>query len=523
MAYTTLTLEESIEIARDEIRNRIPGADVSRGSDYDIRARVLGTLFFGLQAQGDYLARQALPDTAELEYLERHAAIRGVYRQPAAGATGAVLLVGSDPGPLLQPSGSTLKHADGTRYVLTAPCTVQIATGSGKTVADGTTRSRIIVAPNTTGIVAGNVYNIGGELVAVREVLSLVSAFDVYRLMSTAPVPGEPIVQSSGGVAFVRSLSRGATTNKPVRDVLTLDSPVTLVSAAASVLLMSGGGDAETDDEVRARVIDHTAVPPGAGNVEDYRMWARTTPNVRVGDVFVFPNQRGLGTVDVFPIGVSGARLPSASMLAAVTAQIAAKAPAIVDVLVKSFTYSAQIDVTATLVAGPEYASDFGLTSFTTASGSTTTLINFTGSPVGVIEVGDRVVVQVQIGGLWYAFERPAAIVTASGVVLSSPLPAAPVAGQVVRSGGPLWQLAYAAVLDIFDTLGPGTVAGGIGYVRHPTPVDAFPETLYLSTVVAALKIITGTLNVTVTAPALDTTAALGEILRRGKIDILSA
>jgi uncharacterized phage protein gp47/JayE len=521
MTYSTLTLEQSIDLARNEIRNRIPGADVSRGSDYDILARVLGTMFFGTQAQGEYLSRQALPDTAELTYLERHAAIRGIYRQLAAGSTGSVMLLGTGAGPYVQPVNSVLEHADGTQFELTAPATVYTPTWSGKTLVTGSTRSRVLVAPNTAGMAAGDVVDIGGEKIVIGELVALASAFDTLTPINTTSAPGTAITPASGTIASVRSLSTGATTSKPAVDVLTLAAPTAGISASATVLLLSGAGDQESDDEIRARTLDHTAVPPGGGNVEDFRTWARTTLGVRLGDAFVFPNRRGLGTVDVYPVGIAGARPPSASMLAAVTAQIALKTPALLDVLVKSFTYSAEIDVTVQIVAGAEWASDFGITSYTVSGGSTASRINTSASFIGLAEIGDHVVLQCVIGGLRYAFQRTIASITAAYFDLDSPLPAVPVSGQTIRSGGPLWQTAYDAIVDIFENLGPGSAAGGVGYIRHPAPVDAFPETLYLASIVRAVQSIHGVSNCVVTDPALDTTAALGEILRRGKIDLI--
>lgn len=521
MAYTTLTLDQSIALARDEIRNRIPGADLSEGSDYDVEARVLGTLFFGNQTQGDYLAKQALPDTAELAYLERHAKIRGVYRQPAAGATGLAMLLGTAAGPTVQPINSVLEHADGTQFELTAAATVYTPAWSGKTVVTGSTLSRIIVAPNTTGMAAGDVCDIGGEKVVIGELVPLASAFDVVTPLLVAATPSTAINPSAGIRASVRALTTGATTNKPARDVLTLAAPTAGISASAVVLLLSGGGDQETDDEVRGRVLDHTATPPGAGNVEDFRMWARTTPGVRLGDAFVFPNQRGLGTVDVYPVGISGARAPSPSMLASVKAQITAKMSAFVDLVVKSFSYSSQVPVTVTIVPGPEWQSDFGLTAFTLDAASTTTRVMVTASPVGTVEIGDRVVVQLLIGGIWHGYQREAASVQATYIDLDIALPAAPVAGGSVRSGGPLWQPAYDAIVALFDNLGPGAASGGVDYIRHSSQVDAFPETLYRASIMRVIQSLTGVLNTVVTDPVADTTASLGEILQRGKIDIL--
>jgi uncharacterized phage protein gp47/JayE len=66
----------------------------------------------------DWIARQAMVDTAELEHLNRHASIYQINRKAAEFASGTVALVGNDGAEI--PEGTLLQRADGMRYLTTA-------------------------------------------------------------------------------------------------------------------------------------------------------------------------------------------------------------------------------------------------------------------------------------------------------------------------------------------------------------------------------------------------------------------
>lgn len=70
----------------------------------------------------DWISKQAIPWTAEDEFLEGWAALRGVYRQPAAKTTGSATWTVSSSG-LSVPSGAALTRADGAQFVTTAAST----------------------------------------------------------------------------------------------------------------------------------------------------------------------------------------------------------------------------------------------------------------------------------------------------------------------------------------------------------------------------------------------------------------
>jgi uncharacterized phage protein gp47/JayE len=62
----------------------------------------------------DWVARQVMPDTADADQLDRHAALWGVARRPAAASTGLVRMTGTS-GALI-PAGTEMRRSDGMVY-----------------------------------------------------------------------------------------------------------------------------------------------------------------------------------------------------------------------------------------------------------------------------------------------------------------------------------------------------------------------------------------------------------------------
>jgi uncharacterized phage protein gp47/JayE len=120
-------------------------------------------------------------------------------------------------------------------------------------------------------------------------------------------------------VAAIAGAAGTAQDNTPV----TLTNAPDGIQANAVLVTMPGGVDAETSDELLARLLDVIRNPPAGGNAADYRRWAMNTPGVT--NAIVYPLRRGLGTVDVCI--VSGTGLPSADTIAAVQANIEAVRP----------------------------------------------------------------------------------------------------------------------------------------------------------------------------------------------------
>ena len=115
MPFTRPTLDELHQRIKADIQAHLPGADVElRRGNLGVLAKVHAGAQHTIYG---YLVRQALqlmPDTAEAEFLERHAGIWGVDRKPAAKAQGQVRFTGTD-GAVI-PAGTELRRSDDRRF-----------------------------------------------------------------------------------------------------------------------------------------------------------------------------------------------------------------------------------------------------------------------------------------------------------------------------------------------------------------------------------------------------------------------
>jgi uncharacterized phage protein gp47/JayE len=124
MPFLRPTLSELIARARADYDARLEGADsrLSR-SVLDVMARVHPGATSGLYGFLDFISRQILPDTAEAEYLARHAANWGLNRKGATSASGTVTVAVAD-GVIAIPAGAWLVRTDGARFASTADATI---------------------------------------------------------------------------------------------------------------------------------------------------------------------------------------------------------------------------------------------------------------------------------------------------------------------------------------------------------------------------------------------------------------
>ncbi len=123
MPFNRPSLPDLIARIQADIEARIAGAAPSlRRSVLGVIARALAGVTHGLHGHLDWVSRQILPDTAEHDYLIRHAAWRGITPLPAAAAVGQAQALGVD-GSVI-PVGTLYLRADGLRYLTTSEATV---------------------------------------------------------------------------------------------------------------------------------------------------------------------------------------------------------------------------------------------------------------------------------------------------------------------------------------------------------------------------------------------------------------
>ena len=66
------------------------GMELHEGCDLSVRLYALAAQVYALEVQADWACRQAFPQTAQGEYLDRHAQLRGLERKEAVPAEGTV-------------------------------------------------------------------------------------------------------------------------------------------------------------------------------------------------------------------------------------------------------------------------------------------------------------------------------------------------------------------------------------------------------------------------------------------------
>lgn len=68
------------------------GLEPRGGTDLSARMYALAAQVYGLYVQAEWVVRQAFPQTAQGEYLDQHAQLRGLTRKPAVQAEGVCAL-----------------------------------------------------------------------------------------------------------------------------------------------------------------------------------------------------------------------------------------------------------------------------------------------------------------------------------------------------------------------------------------------------------------------------------------------
>lgn len=526
MPLSTRTIDEWRDRFRAIIRGLITGADTSRGKEYYATAGLLGQLAHAAQGQALYVLRQILPSTAEDEWVVRHGEEHDLDPQPASKATGKVRMLGS--AALTQPSGSALQAADGTAYTTTEAATMTLAAFTGKTVGTGSSRRRLVVLPDTSGMSVDEVFTVAlpdasVAQCAIKGIISSASMIDLYEALDDVPADGTALTPATGAVVEVEADEAGAQGTKSQGETLTLASPTSGITAATRLIECSGGADAETAEELKARVTARLRTPPAAGNLEHIRQLARTS-GVRVADAFVYPGIRGLGTVDVVLWGLPGARIVSTVDVATVQAYLDERLHWADDIVVRACAVADDPDLTITVDPHqgfrPDWSGSFEISS------ATTTRLTFTTTISGRIEIGDRVLVPIQVGGRWRLFEREATAIGSNYIDVDA-LPVAPVVGEDVYPGGPSSAALITAVESYFDQLGPGFYAVDVGvqfegyFHRHPAPSETAPAAARAAGIVDAAMGVAGTANVTVDISWTDVVPPPLELVQLGKLTLL--
>lgn len=135
MPFQRPNLPELIEQKETDIEARLPGADARmRRSNLNVLARVQAAGDHGLYGFIEWISKQMLPDTAEAEFLDRHAKVWGITRTAASFASGNVTFAGTNGTTI--PAGTKLKRSNDTIYTMPNEALIGSATVTTAVFAD---------------------------------------------------------------------------------------------------------------------------------------------------------------------------------------------------------------------------------------------------------------------------------------------------------------------------------------------------------------------------------------------------
>ncbi len=143
--------------------------------------------------------------------------------------------------------------------------------------------------------IASGTVSFSGTSGAILPAGSAVARSDgtLYRTLADATVGANSTLNVS-----VQALNPGASGNTPAGVPMILGNAVSGIMAQGVAVLITGGSDAERDDDLRDRMLAAFAAPAQGGAKNDYLTWARAVPGVT--RAWCKPGGAGAGTVVVY-------------------------------------------------------------------------------------------------------------------------------------------------------------------------------------------------------------------------------
>lgn len=484
------TRDELVERARNLLRTRRRGIDLTRFSDWDLWAHILGALAWAEQKRAEGLLLLLDPRRAYGAFLETFAADAGVGRDltevstAATYAKGQVILLATPGSPaLVQPAGTVLRHRDGTEYTLDANATTSAV--ANKTLYAGhlSTRRRIYqghLGGGATSTAPGEIYlaSATAELCAVKSADNRIDLtrylVDWFNPLDRDPALHDTFAQKQGVVASVTAKKPGRHGNKEPKDRLTVVSPTSGVLAEAYVVTLDGGADAMTPAELQAAIGSVTRERAPVGTLEDVRKVALRCPGVSLGECFVAPALDGIATYALLPVHSEGGYVGAADRTALAEHVAARFSP--VDRFSAVSLYEAvdtRIDVLNVQVA-ENYKPDWQLPDESDIGALITgsTIDTVTVDVPLALAVGDRVIITERDTSPYLVVRRVTDVMTIGPsehtLTLDAPLPFPPTAGQAfLTPGGALAESILNTLYGAYAAQAPST---GDGQVRTPSP-----------------------------------------------------
>lgn len=228
MAFPLRSIDQISRAIRGDLRRELPGTDATIWPNtLAVFSKVVAMAHHLIELRAKWIYEQIFATTATVRHLERHAFEYGLARKPASRAAGFIETVGA--ANTIYPAGISYL-AGGLRYIV-----------SSDARSDDAGTVFFLVHCETAGL-AGN--RAGGA------VMTLIDPALQPTLAATATVVE---ADEGGGVSSGETPMAGG---------------------------IGGGADVESDDALRARVLDRKRRPPQGGAESDYEQFALAVPGV---------------------------------------------------------------------------------------------------------------------------------------------------------------------------------------------------------------------------------------------------
>jgi len=249
----------------------------------------------------DQLEKELFPQTASGEYLERWAHYEALTRNPATSSSGLITITGLGTIDI----NTELTSEDGNIYttdeeiILTNQNSALSSLTRSGSVVTGTTASSHYLASNQTVTISNateDEYNGDFQITVLSETTFTYNIDDT----PSSPATGSPNVSFNGGSVNVTSQDQGLDLNIDSGGKLILSSPIVGVDTNCYVQYtkISGGTDAETDEDLLVRVMQSRSNPVANFNSAAIEKIVRTIPGVtRVWIQHTTPN---IGDVTIY-------------------------------------------------------------------------------------------------------------------------------------------------------------------------------------------------------------------------------
>lgn len=173
MSFSVPTFEEIRNQYLQAVLNQNPAAAIGPDSDHFVRASAIAAVLDGLYGHQAWVFRQAFPDLADADYMEKMANQRGLTRKSAVPASGTLRFAGT-PGAAV-PLGQQVATAQGIGFATTAAAVI----GAGGTVDVTATAVVAGAAGNQTANTPATVSSPPAGVTTAATVVTMTSGADV--------------------------------------------------------------------------------------------------------------------------------------------------------------------------------------------------------------------------------------------------------------------------------------------------------------------------------------------------------